>query len=149
MIRRTLAASLMVVLSSPVWSFECFLTLVKDSCWTNYNVSVDVVDASTLQKLFTVTAPAGQSWAREKFACTPQQTLQYIASFNPIFWQNDEGKTYPGVRSWTLPAKVNPSDLAWTIPVCYSEEFSQVPLPPEAKGNCTCDFDSIPAPKPN
>lgn len=147
MIRRMLAASLVLSFSSPVWSFECFLTLVKDSCWTNYTVSVDVVDASNLNTLFTVTAPAGQSWARQKFACTPEQTLQYIARFSPIFWHNDEGKTYPGLRNWTLPAKVNPGDLAWTIPICYPAEFSQVPFPPDAKGNCTCDFSSIPAPK--
>lgn len=149
MIRRSLTAFLMILFTTPGWSFSCFLTLVKDSCWTNYTVSMDVIDAATLKTLFTVTAPSGQSWARQEFTCTPKQVLLYVSRFSPVFWHNDEGKTYPGLRNWTLPSTVNPGERAWTIPVCFPAEFSQVPFPPDAKGNCACDFDSIPAPKLN
>lgn len=146
---RILAAFLTLIMSTyPAWSFTCYYTLAKDNCWTDYNVSVDVVDVATSKVLFTLNVPAGTSWGRQEFSCHPLQNLVYIAKFSPLFWQNDAGKTYPALRSWTLPAKTNPGDLAWTIPVCYASDFSQVPLPPDAKGNCACDFSNIPQPKP-
>lgn len=137
----------LVLFNSPLWSFTCFYTLIKDSCWTNYDVSVDVIDASNLNKLFTVSVPKGKNWERVKFSCTAAQSLIYKAHYSPVFWENEKGKTYHSLRNWTLPGKINPGDLAWTIPVCYPKEFAQVPLPPDAKGSCKCDLKSIPEPK--
>ena len=148
MVMRLLIYSCFFACCSSVWSFPCFLTLAKDSCWTDYHVSLDVIDASTLKKIFTLEVPAGTSWGRQQFNCTPAQSLLYITRYSPVFWESDAGKTYPGLRNWTLPDKINPTDLAWTIPVCYPADFSEVPLPPTAKGNCKCDFSNIPAPKP-
>lgn len=143
---RMFIAALGLVVSAPIWSFTCYYTLAKDSCWTNYNVSVEVQDASTLKSLLTLDVPAGKQWGRGSFECNPMQSLVYIAQFSPVFWQNDKGKTYSALRNWVLPQKINPGELAWTIPVCYPADFSQVPLPPDAKGNCKCDFTNIPAP---
>ncbi|WP_173236801.1 hypothetical protein [Legionella antarctica] len=145
---RTLIVSLGLSCSCVVWSFPCYYTLVKDSCWTKYNVSVDVIDPVTSSKLLTVTVPSGKSWVRETFDCHAAQGLIYIAKFNPVFWKNDAGKTYQGLRNWFLPGAINPGDTAWTIPVCYPKDFSEVPLPPEADGNCKCDFSVIPPVEP-
>ena len=144
MLIRTLFLFLGFVWASVSWSFPCYFTLVKDSCWTKYNVSVDVTDAVTEQKIFTITVPAGTSWARNTFECTPSQSLIYTAQFSPVFWASDKGKTFRATRNWSLPGTINPDDRAWTLPVCYPADFSQVPLPPTADNNCKCDFSAAP-----
>jgi hypothetical protein len=133
-----------LALSNLTWAFKCYYTLAKDSCWTPYNVSVTVSDGSTATDLFTVTIPAGQQWVRKEFECSKTQALKYIATFTPIFWESGKGKTFPALRAWYLPGKINSGDSAWEIPVCYPKDFSNVPLPPDAKGNCACDFSPIP-----
>lgn len=148
MLIRTLAVSLGMICVSPIWSFTCYYTLAKDSCWTKYDVSVDVVDALTERKLLTVTVPAGKSWVRETFDCTLSESLIYIAQFSPVFWESDKGKSYRGLRNWFLPGTINPGDTAWTLSVCYPADFAQVPLPPGADNNCKCDFSTIPVIKP-
>ncbi|CAM2975358.1 hypothetical protein [Legionella worsleiensis] len=135
-------------LSAPLWSFKCYYTLVKDSCWTNYEVSVDVMDSAKQDKIFTITVPKGESWGRVEFSCTPAQSLMYFSRYSPVFWESEKGKVYPAIRSWSLPGTINPGDEAWTLNICFSADFSQIPLPPDAKGNCKCDMSAIPAPKP-
>lgn len=130
---------------NPLWSMTCYYTLAKDNCWTNYNVTVDIIDAMTNKVLATVSAPKGQQWVREQFACQPSQKLMYKAQFTPTFWESDIGKTYAAKDYWTLPAVINPGDSAWNLSVCYPAAFSLIPMPPEATSTCTCDFSSIPA----
>ncbi|MCL9683419.1 hypothetical protein [Legionella maioricensis] len=148
MVIRALIVSLGLSCSGAVWSFPCYYTLVKDSCWTKYNVSVDVIDPATTKKLLTATVPAGKSWIRDTFDCHPAQSLVYIAQFSPVFWKSDEGKKYQGLRNWFLPGEINPGDTAWTITICYPKDFAQVPFPPEADGNCKCDLSAIPPVEP-
>lgn len=148
MFSKALILFMTLACASPSWSFNCYFTLAKDSCWTDFNVSVDVVVSTTSTKLLTIEVPAGKSWGREIFSCTPAQGLIYTARFSPVFWKEDEGKVFKALRSWSLPGEINPGELAWTIPVCFPGDFSQVPFPPKAKGNCKCDFSSIPEPKP-
>lgn len=141
---RVLFLSLGLLFTTPLWSFTCYFTLAKDSCWSNYNVSVDVMDDNAGKVLTTVNVPAGTQWVREKFTCQPAQKLMYRARFTPVFWQNDVGKTYSADRFWFMPGTINPGDTAWNLPVCFPANFSEVPLPPDAKGNCKCDFSIIP-----
>ena len=129
-------------------AFPCFLTMVKDSCWTEYNLTVAVTNGTTGQPITTVIVPEGQSWARQQFTCQPADTISLSATFTPVFWESDKGKTYPARHSWTFPQTVAAGDTAWNINVCYPLEFSEVPLPPQAGGNCKCDIDSIPPVKP-
>ena len=96
------------------------------------------------RKSYNYSVPAGKSWDRKTFECTPEENLIYIARFSPVFWESDKGKTYQGLRNWFLPGTINPGDRAWTIPVCYPADFSQVPLPPKRDNNCKCDFSVIP-----
>ena len=145
---RALIISWSLIYCSAIWSFTCYFTLVKDSCWTKYNVSVDVVDDDKSTVLTTVNVPAGTPWIRQKFTCEAKQKLMYKARFTPVFWQSDVGKTYSADRYWFMPGTINPGDTAWNIPVCFPANFSEVPFPPDAKGNCKCDFSTIPAIKP-
>ena len=146
MLARTFIFIFSLISSSALWAeITCYYTLVKDDCWTKYDVSVDVMDALSAKILTTVTVPIGKSWIRQTFPCEPGQKLMYRARFSPIFWQSDEGKTYTAKNYWSLPNSINPGDSAWNVTVCYSSDFSLVPLPPNAPGNCSCNFNDIPA----
>ncbi|KTC90590.1 hypothetical protein OQJ18_00920 [Fluoribacter dumoffii] len=135
-----------LIFSSSLWaSITCYYTLVKDNCWTKYNVVVDVMDATSSNSLTTVTVPAGKSWIRQTFPCDPGQKLMYRAKFSPVFWESDKDKTYMAKNYWSLPNVINPGDSAWNVTVCFPNDFGQVPMPPEGSGNCGCNFDNIPA----
>jgi hypothetical protein len=134
-----------LVYSNLIWPFTCYYTVAKDSCWLKYNVSVDVIDGVTSKTLLTVNLPPGIPWVRERFECSAEQNLIYIAKFSPVFWKNEENKTYRGYRNWSLPGTIHPGDTAWTISICYPSDFAQVPLPPDAGNNCKCDFSLIPS----
>lgn len=132
-------------LSINVHAFTCYLTIAKDSCWINYNLTVSAYDSLTNKKLVSVLIPTGKSWEREKFSCKEGTTLRFQAQFTPIFWQDDEEKIFYGSKFFALPREVSKTDTAWNITQCYPEQFSEVPMPPEADNKCACNLDKIPA----
>lgn len=137
-------ASLALFAVFPSWAFNCYYTLAKDNCWNTYDVAVDIIDGKSGAILTTVEVPKGESWTRTSFSCEPLQPLVYKARFSPVFWEQDKGKSYFSLNSWVMPETINPGDSAWNVSVCYPADFSQVPMPPEATGNCKCDFTVIP-----
>lgn len=141
---KTFITSIFLFYSTSNYAITCYYTLAKDSCWTDYNVSVDVLDSANNQVLTTVVVPKGKQWTRQTFACKPSQKLMYIAHFTPTFWEGDAGKTYSALHFWALPDAIHQGDDAWTVSVCYPADFSLVPTPPTASSNCQCDFASIP-----
>lgn len=126
------------------YAFSCFTTIAKEDCWLNYNVSINVLDAANNKVLTTVIVPQGQSWARLAFECNPGTTLAFEAKFNPVFWQGDEDKVYPGQSYWQLPKTAKATEAAWNLNICFPQRFAKVPMPPEAKGKCACDMNKIP-----
>lgn len=141
------AICLLLLVSQTTWSIQCFFTLVKDNCWLDYDVTVNVTDAITSKPVLTITVPKGKkSWERKTFDCQPLQSLDFVAKFSPIFWESDKGKTFKGKRTWTLPVHMEKGDTAWNITVCYPEQFTAIPLPPTAGSNCACDTKAIPEP---
>ena len=129
-------------------AFPCFLTLVKDRCWANYSVSVVATNPGTDKQVVTASVLQGKSWDRQKFDCQPSEGIVFNATFTPVFWASDTGKVYPSKRNWYLPEAIKKGDTAWNLTICYPSEFSGVPLPPDASGNCGCNTDEIPAIKP-
>lgn len=149
MLIRLFILSLSLMFTSPLWAITCYYTLVKDNCWLKYNVSVKVMDGISGDVLTTVTVPAGQAWTRTIFPCkTNGQKLIYSAQFTPSIWDREKGKIYSAKNSWSLPNVVHPGDTAWNVSVCFSADFSELPMTPEATNSCTCDFKSIPAIQP-
>jgi len=144
MIIRTLLTSISVLFTGSVFSFPCYFTLVKDNCWTNYDVTVVVTDANTSDILTRAVVPKGQQWIRSAFVCQPSQKLNYVATFAPTIWEGEENTKYTALSYWTLPASPDPGVSAWEIPACYSGDFSQVPLPPTAISSCKCNFKAVP-----
>ena len=132
----------------PAFAITCYMTIAKDSCWTKYDVEVQVIESATDTLITTVKIPKGEHYSRQTFPCKPALKMNYVARFSPVFWQTDKGKSYNALRAWSLPEKVNPSDTAWNVSVCYPSDFALVPFPPEGDGKCACDFKSIPEIQP-
>ena len=133
-----------ILFSGPLLAFQCYFTLVKDNCWSDYSVTVQVIDVSNNNKVLTITVPKGQFWARQGFACQPRQEFLYHATFEPYIWESGKGEVYHAINYWTLPSASAPGESAWEIPVCYPQAFAAVPLPPQATNNCACDFKQVP-----
>ncbi len=125
--------------------FQCYLTMMKDTCWANYDVTIQVLDSVNKKTLATVAIPKGQTWGRQSFDCQANQELLFDATYSPVFWKADEGKTYHGKNAWQLPSSIEKGKIAWDITLCYGDAFYGIPLPPDAMGNCHCDSQGIPA----
>ncbi|MBA2711367.1 MAG: hypothetical protein H0U57_12350 [Tatlockia sp.] len=150
MISKSAGFIILVSLSSQSFAFQCYLTLVKDTCWKNYEVNVNVLDSNNNDKvLTTVVVAKDKTWARQPFDCNPGMKLMYSATFKPVFWQSEVGKSYAAFKYWTLPNKIGADESAWDIPVCFASAFSAVPFPPDALGNCKCNFFDIPSVPPS
>ena len=125
-------------------ALPCYITLVKDNCWSNYNVSVDVVDVSNETVMTTLIIPEGTSWVRNEIVCQPKQTVMLKATFSPVFWESDTGKIFYAQRYWSFPEITKPGVTALSMTICYAKDFAGLSLPPEANGHCVCDTKSIP-----
>ena len=130
------------------YSFPCYITLVKDNCWTEYDVNVTVINVLNEQVLTTIHIPKGESWSRKELVCEPKQTVMFKAVFSPVFWESDSKKVYFGKRYWSFPDKIVAGAGAWDMKICFSDHFAAVPLPPEGGGHCACDMTGIPPIKP-
>ena len=133
-----------VLTSTQLFAFTCYMTVVKDSCWTNFDVNMQVMDAVANKLITTVSIPKGTAWTRQKFECSPGTKMLYKATYTPLIWQSEVGKVYMAKNYWTLPVNIKTGDSAWDVPVCFPKEFAEVPFPPDAQGNCQCNFKVIP-----
>lgn len=124
-------------------AFTCYFTVVKDSCWTDFDLKVTALDTRDKSVLTTAVIPAKQSWTRTSFDCNPGQQLEYNAIFSPTFWENDKDKIFRSKKYRLLNSKIEPTDVAWDIQVCFPEEFAEVPFPPKGDKNCRCDFSLV------
>lgn len=121
-------------------AFQCYITVMKGNCWKNFNVKIDVIDDETQQHVVpTIDLNKETMWQRKPFECQPRQAFNYLASYTPPIWQDNQGKQYPSKRIWYMPEKIKPKVGAWEIPLCFPTDFSSVPLPPNADDLCTCD----------
>ncbi len=124
---------------------SCYITMVKASCWKDYDLYVTVKNSETGDKLGDITVSKGNLWNRKEFICKPGMTLGLEAKYVPEIWKGDKDKVFPSTRFWSLPKETNNTDaIGWNVTVCYPQSFSDVPLPPDATADCTCDMQAIP-----
>lgn len=136
---------LFLLVSKELYAIPCYVTVLKDKCWENYHVSVQVRDAFNKQNLAVILIPKGQLYGRARFECSSKQGLDFWAEFTPVFWENDKGKVYRIKSFIFMPEKLRENEIAWHVPICFSSHFSGVPLPPTGGANCICDFSSVPS----
>lgn len=136
---------LMTIFSAHAMAFSCHITIVKDNCWTDYNLTVSVTDASNGNELVKILVPKGESWGRKTFTCDKGQTLAMSAQFDPVFWAEDANKNFLGQRYWKLPDQIENGVSGWNVTVCYPKWFANVPTPPKSTSHCRCNTDNLPA----
>lgn len=142
---RCLILLLSLCVANATQAFNCYMTVMKGSCWSNYNVSIDVLDASNDKKIMTLSLLNNKLWNRQPFECTPNQTFNFQATFNPAIWQGDTDTVYLSKSSIQLPMVITKEARAWDVSVCFPESFAEVPTPPNNNGSCACDSSSVPA----
>lgn len=118
--------------------------MVKSKCWADYEISTNITDANSGEQLLSIIIPDNKLWIRKKFECHAGQSLNYTASFDPVFWASDQGKIFNGAQQTKLPDHINADETAWNITICYPTQFENIPMPPEAKSSCTCDLSQVP-----
>jgi len=124
---------------------SCFLTMLKDNCWQDYDVTVNAVDTKTHQTVTQIVIPKGKSWARQAFVCSASQIFEFQATFSPVIWADQKDRVYSSQRYWQLPAALSKGTAAWNIVMCYGQDFANLPLPPTATSHCACDASQVPA----
>jgi hypothetical protein len=65
------------------------MTLVKASCWNNFDVTMNVYDAENDNLLVSVIAPKSTSFGRATFECKPMQSLSMTATYSPVICDGD------------------------------------------------------------
>lgn len=126
-------------------ALSCYITMVKASCWKDFNLNVTVINAESGDKLGEITVPQGQLWDRKEFSCQPGIILALEAKFSPEIWHGDSEKSYKAIRLWRLPkSEDNRDNYSWNFTVCYPEWFSDIPTPPKASIDCKCDMSAVP-----
>jgi hypothetical protein len=135
-----------VSIAAPSFSMTCYLAIAKDSCWTGYNVDVTVIDAATRQGVASMTVPKNIPWVRVKFPCQAGQIFALQAQYSPVIWQGTENVMYSARNYWQLN-QAEAGVTAQSLNLCYGRDFSEVPIPLQASGQCSCDMQSIPAVK--
>lgn len=137
--------NLFLLLSWQAHAYRCVITGIKTNCWEDYNVTINVIDASNNKQLTSIIIPAGSLWNRQEFQCSAKQTLKYEASFNPVIWESEKDRIYKGLHFLTLPKEETEKEKVWNLKICFANQFGEVPLPPEAGQKCECDLTKIPA----
>lgn len=126
-------------------SYPCTIRLMKSNCWTNYSVSVVAIDTNTQKPLGPpVLLPKGTTSITTAIpGCQPFESISFQATFSPAVWEGAENTVYPSNNFWQTPGRLPPKASQWTASVCFSNDFSSVPEPLDATGNCQCDFPKL------
>ena len=139
----TLSAFVLAMTSVSSYALSCVVTLVKDNCWLDYDVTIDIQDSRKKVSLSKALIPKGKNWNRVSFECEPTQVLSATAMFSPAIWEKDKDKVYNAVRFWTLPGLPPEKEALWSINICFPGQFESVPSPLQTQ-NCGCSLDGIP-----
>lgn len=131
-------------LSANAHAVTCYITMVKASCWKDYDLTVNITDAENGKELGKITVYEGDLWKREKFDCKAGETLALTAKFSPTLWEDDADREYKATRFWKLPKEAGKDAIGWNVTVCYPEWFADVPTPPKSDGDCVCDMQEVP-----
>lgn len=126
------------------YAFDCYFTVAKNSCWLNYDAKVEVVDNALDKVIAVVDIPKGELWRRIHVKCEPKQSFRFIASSSSEMWKDQVGKKYNSRRRISLPIDIKSTEKAWNIPICFTNDFSGMPMPITAAHDCTCDWSKVP-----
>jgi hypothetical protein len=120
------------------FAFDCYITGMTGACWKDFNVTITVYDDILSHQLASISIPKGKVWGRTKIKCTTNQGFAYKATFSPKIWKSNPVSVYSSRRIFYTPNETEKGTTAWTIPVCFPNDFAAVPLPTTATSTCSC-----------
>ncbi len=117
----------------------CYLEFVKADCWNNYKVELNLIDALTLKEQQHFNVSMNTQSMKVPFTCSANQQIAFQASFSPTIWENQIDTWYQGSKIYNVPSNIDEDQNIWTVNVCFSTDFTGVPLPPDSsRGSCLC-----------
>lgn len=132
---------LLTLCSQHVFAFTCYVTFMKGNCWKDYDVTIYVKDGASEKVITQGTLEKNTLWNRKSFDCQPSQFLGFSATFSPKIWKNNKKSMYYKKSFVYLPEEVKKNASAWEVPICFSQNFSEVPIPPQATTECGCTIE--------
>lgn len=139
MMMRFALGTILSLAISPALAAVCQLHVLKDSCFHNYDVTVDVYLQGAPARLFDIPIVRGQDEGLREFNCEPDQIYELKARFAPAFWQGEENRIYAQRTYMRLPQNFPANTGVWKLTTCFGRDFIGVPLPPEASSQCRCE----------
>lgn len=136
---RLVIGALLSMATSFVLAAVCQLHVLKDSCFHNYDVTVEVYLQGAPARLFDIPIVRGQDEGLREFACEADEIYELKARFAPAFWQGDENRVYAQRNYMRLPSHFPANTRVWKLTTCFGRDFIGVPLPPEASSQCRCE----------
>jgi len=128
------------LLQSISYALPCVVTLVKNTCWGDYEVHIELRNIMS-GLLADAVIPKNQYWTRVTFDCQSKQTVKAFAAFTPAIFAKDEGAFFNAKRFWLLPPEDPKAGSAWTFTIRFPDDFSNIPQPLTGGGN-NCTYDS-------
>lgn len=127
-----------LALSAPA-ELVCQLQFAKANCWHNYQVNLSILDAVNLQEITALQLDSDELSVSSSFNCTSNQLITFTTDFSPAIWEDQQNRHYPAKTIWNVPSDLDSDNTTWEINLCFSDDFSGVPLPPSGNlVNCRC-----------
>lgn len=118
----------------------CELRVVKNTCWEDYEITVDVVEAEVDKPITQVVVPKNLQSKGEQFSCPKVDKITLHGKFDPPIWQDQKGVSYKAKQVWDVPRTFPEDTERWTITVCFPNDFIAVPIPPKIQLPCLCKY---------
>ncbi len=130
--------------ASQTMAYQCALTVTKDVCWKDYQITVYLKTYANKKnkpkKLFTI--GKNKMKVKKKFACHPKQKVAFSVSVSPAIWTGSDKDRYKSKSVWLTPENIE-DDATWELSLCLSKDFKAVPMPlVEKPQNCHCPAKS-------
>lgn len=139
-----LGISAMAFGSAHASGFPCYVQMVKTKCWSGYSATFQRFNAVTLQlvgKPFSI--PAHQKMKVFQISCKPGENLSLQVKFSPPIWEDQADKIYKGTKIYGIPLSLPEGSSRWVIPVCFSNDFTGLPIPPDVTRLCKCRIPKL------
>lgn len=125
-------------------AMNCYFTALKDSCWLNYDVTIQLISGENGATVTYLTIPKGKSWARTKISCSNGDGFSLSATFNPPIWEKDKGRVFKGNTILRVPDKLPQGYVSWDVRSTYPNNFARIPMPASTTGACRVDWSQVP-----
>jgi len=116
---------------------QCLVTVKKNPLWKNESVTVKILDNQTKKQIGIVQLPAATSnkpsvnMATANIDCYKYSTIQLEASYLPVVWSTEQGKTYLSKNTYNFYNELQKAEAlnttALEVTLTFPKDFIGVP----------------------